>query len=377
MPCRRLAWGWRPSGMCVGTGRGAGWAPSPTSGTARVGRLQLVLSWGMLSGPGEWADQTSAPSPRDRSSGVSLPGPSALRPVTRGPSWPGQGRRLCAHPRRGPQDAPTDVSLVRGGREGERPRAPEGGVRQPWRREAVGEAQAAPWSIGFQGGGLTPEGGEMADSLQAWSWAAVAPGDFRRAASREGSSALLFVAGGAGTGPSLRLRAALSSLEHSSLGRARGHSPRLSPKQQTVLCQAPREGWSLGGDLRVCPPVCVGGGHTPVDAKSPSGQDGARLEEEPGCAELNQSGLHHPHHLQPCRAAGVSPGSPSAQSRHSATGWTPTEASPSRCLLCPLQCSGRRTATWGAEAWPHDPASGRHCSSSQRAVGKPDASRLQ
>lgn len=296
-----------------------------------------------------------APSPEITALGVSLRGPSALRPVTRGPSWPGQGRRLCEHPRRGPQDAPTDVLLVRGGREGERPRAPEGGVHQPWRWEAVGEAQAAPWSIGSQGGGLTPEGGEMADSLQAWSWAAVAPGpgDFRRAASCEGSSALLFVAGGAGTGPSLRLRAALSSLEHSSLGRARGHSPRLSPRQQTALCQAPR-----GGDLRVCPPVCVGGGHTPVDTKSPSGQDGARLEEEPGCAELNQSGLHHPHHLQPCRAAGVSPGSPSAQSHHSATGWAPTEASPSRCLLCPLQCSGHRTATRGAEAWPHRPCLG-------------------
>lgn len=72
-----------------------------------------------------------APSPEIAALGVSLRGPSALRPVTRGPSWPGQGRRLCAHPRRGPQDAPTDVLLVRGGREGERPRAPEGGSTSP------------------------------------------------------------------------------------------------------------------------------------------------------------------------------------------------------------------------------------------------------
>lgn len=63
-------------------------------------------------------------------------------------------------------------------------------------------------------------------------------------------------------------------------------------------------------------------------------------------------------HLQPCRAAGVSPGSPSARSRHSATGWTPMEASPSRCLLCHLPCLGRGTATRGPEA--------RHCSRLQR-----------
>lgn len=108
------------------------------------------------------------------------------------------------------------------------------------------------------------------------------------------------------------------------------------------------------------PPCLCGGQTTPVDAKSPSGQDGARLSEERGRAELNQCGLHRPPrpHLQPCRAAGVSPGSPSARSRHSATGWTPMEASPSRCLLCHLRCLGRGTATRGPEA--------RHCSRSQR-----------
>lgn len=64
---------------------------------------------------------------------------------------------------------------MREGREGGRPRAPGrvGRILQPGRQEAIGEAQAAPWSIGSQGGGPNSEGGETADSLQAWSWAAV------------------------------------------------------------------------------------------------------------------------------------------------------------------------------------------------------------
>lgn len=260
------------AGQCVRGDRPWCWVGTKSHVRDRSGRTS---SAGPLLGHTAWARIVGGPD--------SSPQPPRLhsdRPVTQGPSWPGQRRRLCAYPRRGPQDAPTDALLVREGREGGRPRAPAWGghVCQPGRQGAVCEAQAAPWSIRSQGGGLTPEGGETADSLQAWSWAAVAPAlsDFRQVTSREGSSALLSIAGGAGTGPSLRLWAALSSLEYSSLGRARGHSPRLSPRQQTVLCQAPREGWSQGGDLRVCLPVCVWGRHIPADTKSPSGQDRAR-----------------------------------------------------------------------------------------------------
>ena len=245
-------------------------------------------------------------------------------------------------PRKGPQDAPTDISLVREGREGGRPRAPGGwgasaspGGRRPSVRPRLHPGPSDPRAEALtpgRGDGRQPAGLELGCC-----------GDCRRAASREGSSALPFVAGGAGAGPSLRLWAAFIS------------GPFLSwestwAQPQTVSEAADHDtGGVVSGRGSQGMPPCLRGSDNPVDAKSPSGQDRARLSEEWGRAELNQCDLHRPPTSSPAGQLG------SLQGARLPGAVTVSGAGPPRRPLQPAVSS----ATCGAQAAELPPGDGK------------------
>lgn len=103
-------------------------------------------------------------------------------------------------------------------------------------------------------------------------------GDLKQVAFAIEASFLLFVAGGAWPGPSLKPLAALSLLEHSSLGRVRGHRPRRALRQPEsgAHCARHHRAGGSSGDLSVCLSVCLGGFQTSpmVGVTSSSGQEG-------------------------------------------------------------------------------------------------------
>lgn len=99
--------------------------------------------------------------------------------------------------------------------------------------------------------------------------------------------------GGAGAGPSLRLWAAFISGTFLSWESTWAQSQTISEAADRPV-PGTTGGVVVGRGSQGMPPCLCGGQTTPVDAKSPSGQDGARLSEERGRAELNQCGLHRP-----------------------------------------------------------------------------------
>lgn len=99
--------------------------------------------------------------------------------------------------------------------------------------------------------------------------------------------------GGAGAGPSLRLWAAFISGIFLSWESTWAQSQTISEAADRPV-PGTTGGVVVGRGSQGMPPCLCGGQTTPVDAKSPSGQDGARLSEERGRAELNQCGLHRP-----------------------------------------------------------------------------------
>lgn len=174
---------------------------------------------------------------------------------------------------------------MREGREGGRPRAPGGwgasassGGRRPSARPRLHPGPSDP-----RAEALTP-GRETADSLQAWSWAAVVTAG--ELPPMRGSSALPFVPGGAGAGPSLRLWAAFISGTFLSWESTWAQPQTVSEAADHVT------GGVVAGRGSQGMPSGLRGSDNPVDTKSPSGQDGARLSEEWGRAELNQCDLH-------------------------------------------------------------------------------------